>query len=94
MVDTLSFEDGWRLELEERFGDKLTDREKSEIARHYAPLKLAPPGLEAKRAALRRYRQCGGDIVGGGWDDPNDFSMWKGAFKLLAPPDDRAQGPA
>jgi hypothetical protein len=41
---------------------------------------------------LRRYRQCEeGDIVHGGWDDPDDFSIWKDVFKLLAPPDGREQ---
>jgi hypothetical protein len=59
-----------------------------EIARHYAKLKLAPPALEANRELLRRYRQCVGNIVHGGWDDPNDFSMWTDAFKLLTPRDD------
>jgi len=82
--DILSVEEGWRLYLEERFGDKITTREKLAIARHYTRLKLAPPKLEANRELLRRYKQCEGDIVHG-WDDPNDFSWWSPAFKRLAP---------
>jgi len=83
--DILSLEDGWRLYLEKRFGDKITSREKLSIARHYARLKLAPPELERNSELLRRFRQCGGDIVHG-WDDERDFSIWKAAFKLLKPP--------
>jgi hypothetical protein len=85
--DILSVTDGWRLHLEERFGDKLSDREKREIARHYTRLKLAPRDLEEKREAIKRVRDCK-DIVHG-WDDPNDFSWWKDAFKILKPPSAR-----
>jgi hypothetical protein len=80
----LSLEDAWRLYLDEHFGD-ITTREAAAIARYYARLKLTPP-FEASRELLRRYRQCGGDIVHGGWDEANDFSTWTDAFKLLAPP--------
>jgi hypothetical protein len=37
--------------------------------------------------AIRRVRDCK-DIVNG-WDDPNDFSWWKDAFKILKPPSAR-----
>ena len=89
--DILSVENGWRLHLDEYYGDNLTAGEKREIARHYTRLEPKPSTLEADRALLRRYKQCGGDIVHGWQDDPNDFSMWKDVFKLLAPPDDSPQ---
>ena len=43
--------------------------------------------LEEKREAIKRVRDCK-DIVHG-WDDPNDFSWWKDAFKILKPPSAR-----
>jgi hypothetical protein len=88
MVDDdeiLSVEDAWYLHLTERFGDKLTEREERSIAQHYERLKLQPPGFEADREALRRYRQCGGDIVHR-WDNPDDYGVWASAFKVLKPP--------
>ena len=81
--DILSVEDGWRLYLDERFGDQITTEEKGEIARHYTQLKLAPPKLEETREAIRRVRDCK-DIVHG-FDDEKDFSLWTGAFKVLKP---------
>jgi DNA invertase Pin-like site-specific DNA recombinase len=72
--DILSVEVGWRLYLDERFGDKITDCEKREIARHYTRLKLTPPDLEENRELLRRYRACK-DIVHA-WDDERDVSWW------------------
>ena|SRR5258705_9999928 len=89
--DILSVEDAWVIHLDERFGEKITEREKREIARYYTRLKLDPPGLEESRELLRRYRQrAGGDIVHC-FDDPNDLSWWKSAFKVLKPPDDNTQ---
>ena len=45
----LSIENGWHLYLEKHFGDKITGREKLEIARYYTRLELIPPKFEATR---------------------------------------------
>ena len=74
-------------------GGKLTAREKRKIARHYSRLKLKPTRFGRVHCkSWRRYRQCKGDIVSGGWDDPADFSWWKDAFKVLKPPRDDDNG--
>ena len=85
--DVLSVEEGCHLYLEKRFGDQITTEEKGQIACHYAQLKLAAPDFEEKREAIRRIRDFK-DIVHG-WDDPNDFSIWSPAFKILKPPSAR-----
>jgi hypothetical protein len=75
----LSAEEAWLLRLD--LG-ALTDREVAEIKRYYRAFKLpAPRDLEAIRELINRARDCK-DIVHG-WDDTNDFSMWKDVFKRL-----------
>ena len=75
----LSAEEAWVLHLDL---DALTDREVVEIKRYFRALKLpASRDFEATREAIKRVRDCK-DIVHG-LDDPNDFSWWNNAFKIL-----------
>ena len=85
--DDFTVEQAWLLRLDLA---ALTDREIAEIRRYYRALKLpGPSDFEETRELIRRARDCK-DIVNGR-DDPNDFSLWKDAFKVLKPRGDSTQ---